>query len=73
MKCYKDKFKTSLQLFGINFTMWDMVAKGFWDAKHLLMLLKSINKTADTSECKCQQSNVKVRNTRSCISDTSAN
>lgn len=46
MKCYWDKFKTSPQLMcGINFTVWDIAAKGFWDAKHLLMLLKSIHKT----------------------------
>lgn len=51
MKCYKDKFKMSPQLMcGINFTIWDRATKGFWNTKHLLMLLKSIHKSILTPQ-----------------------
>jgi len=50
MKCYKDKFKTSLHLRGMDFTIWDMVADGFWATKRLLMLLTSVNKTGQAPQ-----------------------
>lgn len=71
MKPYKEKFKTSPQsMCGINFTIWVMATKGFWDTKHLVVLLKSIHKTILTPQ---NRNSSRPRGTRNCISDGGAN